>query len=76
MLNNHRISILADTVVDDTKIASFTASLDATTGDMTLATRHIDKEACKTYREVVRRDQKTFEDRAYSIQDYIRSVAE
>ena len=74
MLINHKISILADTVVDDIKIASFSASLNADTGDMTLSSRHIDKEACKINRDIVREDQKKFEDFAYSLQDHVKEV--
>lgn len=76
MLSNHKISIIADTIVDDVKIASFSASLDVDTSNLTLGIRHINKEACKNNRDMIRDDQKKFEDFAYSLQDYIKEVNE
>lgn len=76
MLNNHKISIIAESVVDGVKIASFSASMDANTAELRLGVNHIDREACKNNRDIVRDDQKTFEDFAYSLQDYIKEVNE
>lgn len=73
MLANNRITIMADTVVDETKIASFGAIINVTDNmDLSLTMRHIDKHACKTHRDIVRADQKEFEDYAYSLQDKLR----
>lgn len=71
MLSNNRITIVADSVVGENKIASFGAILNVETADLSLTTRHIDKEACKVYRDEVREDQKSFEDYAYSLQDML-----
>ena len=76
MLNNHKISIIAESVVDGVKIASFSASMDANTAELRLGVSHIDREACKNNRNIVRDDQKKFEDFAYSLQDYIKEVTE
>ena len=72
MLTNTRITIVADTIVDEVKIASFGAILNAETNDLSLTTRHIDKEACKIHRDIVRADQTEFEDYAYSLQDMLK----
>lgn len=72
MLSNNRITIVADSVVGENKIASFGAILNIDNMDLSLTTRHIDKDACKIYRDVVREDQKEFEDYAYSLQDMLK----
>lgn len=72
MLSNTRITIVAETVVDDVKIASFGAILNTDTNDLSLTTRHIDKEACKIHKDIVRADQAEFEDYAYNLQDLLK----
>ena len=69
MLSNHKVTITADTFIDDVKIANHNAMLNMTTNDLIMNTRYIDKEACKINRDVVRDDQKDFEDFVYSLQD-------
>lgn len=76
MLNNHKISIIAESNVDGVKIASFSASLDVKTAELRLGTNYIDREACKNNRDTVRYDQKKFEDFAYSLQDSVKEVDE
>jgi hypothetical protein len=73
MLNNKRITILADTIVGDAKIASFGAILDTVTMELSLTSRHVDKEACKVHRDTVRADQHEFEDYAYALQDVLKA---
>lgn len=72
MLSNTRITIVADTVVDEAKIASFGAILNLDNMELSLTTRHIDKEACKVHKEIVRADQAEFEDYAYALQDQLK----
>lgn len=72
MLTNTRITIVADTVVDEVKIASFGAILNTETNDLSLTNRHIDKEACKIHKDIVRVDQAAFEDYAYNLQDMLK----
>lgn len=76
MLNNKRMTIIADTIVDDAKIATYGAILDLITGELSLTTRNIDNDACKTYKDVVRADRAEFEDFAYMLQDTIVPKAE
>ena len=76
MLNNKRMTIIADTVVDEAKIATYGAILDLITGELSLTTRNIDNDACKTHKEVVRADRAEFEDFAYMMQDMIAPKAE
>jgi hypothetical protein len=73
MLTNKRMTLVSDVVVDDVKIASFGAIIDLDTNDISLTSRHIDKDACKVHRDVVRADQKEFEDYAYSVQDMVKN---
>lgn len=72
MLDNHKINIIADTVIDGVKVATYSASLDVATDNLTLGVRHVDKESCKLNRDLVREDQKKFEDFAYSLQDMLK----
>lgn len=72
MLANTRITIVADTVIDENKIASFGAIINTDTNDLSLTTRYVDKEACKVHRDVVRADQAAFEDYAYALQDQLK----
>lgn len=74
MLTNKRITIVADTEID-TKIATYGAVIDVEKMDMSMTSRYIDKEACKTYRDMVRADQADFEDAAYEIQEMLNSMA-
>lgn len=72
MLTNTRITIVAETVVDDVKIASYGAILNTTTNELSLTTSRIDKEACKIHKDTVRADQAAFEDYAYELQDLLK----
>ena len=76
MLNNKKITIVADSNVDDVKIATFGAVLDINNMELSMTGRYIDKDACKSYRDIVRADQAAFEDYAYSLQDILRGVDE
>lgn len=68
MLSTKKITISADTVVGEAKIATHAAILDIEKNDLSLYCRQIDKEACKEYKEVVRADRAEFEDFAYAMQ--------
>lgn len=74
MLTNKRITIVADTTVDEVKIATYGAILNTETGEMALTARNIDNHACKVYKEMVRTDRAEFEDFAYAIQDAVLST--
>ena len=76
MLNNQRITIVADTVVDEVKIATYGAILNVETGELSLTNRNIDNDACKVHKDVVRADRAEFEDFAYMIQDTLKPVVE
>lgn len=69
MLTNKRLTIVAETVIDDVKIASYGAVLDLEDMDLSLTSRYIDKSACKVHKDIVRRDNQDFEDYAYAVQD-------
>lgn len=75
MLNNKRITIVADTVVDEAKIATYGAILNAETGDLSLTARNIDNDACRTHKDIVRADRAEFEDFAYMLQDLVKPEA-
>ena len=76
MLSNQRITIVADTVVDEVKIATYGAILNVETGELSLTNRNIDNEACKVHKDIIRADRAEFEDFAYMIQDNLRAVSE
>lgn len=73
-LSNNRLTIVADTVIDDVKIASYGAILNLEDMRMSLNTRNIDEHACKIHRDVVRVDRASFEDFAYEVQEAVASL--
>lgn len=73
MLSNKRLTIVAETILDDAKIASYGAVLNLENMELSLTSRYLDKEACKVNREIVRADQAEFEDYAYLIQDRLKA---
>ena len=72
MHNGTRLTIVADSVVNDVRIATFGAVLNLEDMELSLTSRHIDKELCKNNRDVVRKDQADFEDYAYDLQDRLK----
>ena len=72
MLNGTRLTIIADSVVNDIRIATFGAVLNLDDMELSLTSRHIDKELCKINRDIVRKDQADFEDYAYDLQDRLK----
>lgn len=75
MLNNKRLTIVAETILDDAKIASYGAILNLDDMDLSLTSRYIDKDTCKFNKEVVRADLAEFEDYAYKVQDKLAALA-
>ena len=73
MMDNKRITIMADTVVNEEKIATYGAILNMETGELSLSYRNINNEACKEHRNVVRDDRAEFEDLAYKLQDMLKA---
>lgn len=73
-LSNNRLTIVADTVIDDVKIASFGAILNLDNMTMSLSARNVDEHACKIYRDVVRADRNAFEDFAYEVQEAVAAI--
>lgn len=67
MVTNKRIAVMADTVVNEKRIASHSAIIGAD-GDISFNTRYLDNEACKEHRDIVREDRAEVEDLAYEAQ--------
>lgn len=72
MLASMRMTIVADSIVDENRLASFGAVLNLDDMELSLTNRYIDKEACKTHRDLVRKDQAAFEDMVYDLQDRMK----
>ena len=72
MLNGTRLTIVAESVVNDIRIATFGAVLNLDDMELSLTSRYIDKELCKINRDIVRKDQADFEDYAYDLQDHLK----
>lgn len=72
ILTNKRITIVAETIVDEVKIASYGAILNMDNGELSLTSRHIDEAACKEHRDIVRAERAEFEDFAYMLQDKLK----
>lgn len=67
-----KILIEGDSVINDKVAAKFVAMVDTNDPkNMSLTTRHIDKEICRQNRDAVREDQSAFEDHVYSIQEQV-----
>ena len=73
MLNTKKITIVADTIIDEAKVATYGAILDVATGELALTARNIDNDAAKTHKDIVRADRAEFEDFAYMIQDLVKA---
>lgn len=71
MLDNKRITIVADSFINDERVATFGAVLDTNNMELSMTGRYINKEFCKVYKDIVRADQAEFEDYAYSVQDML-----
>ena len=67
MLSNQRGTITAETLIDGTRAASYTALLDLTNRKVTLNVVHADD----SYKETTRADQEKFEEKVYPILDQI-----
>lgn len=76
MLTNKKISIVADTLVEGTKIASHAAIINMHTGELNMTSRHIDADACKVHKHFVRKDRSEFEDSVYEIQDILQGMVD
>lgn len=76
MLINKKINILADTILDEKKIATHGAVLDTDKLTVAMSSRNIDNDACKVYRDIVRADRAEFEDFVYDLQDMLKSKYE
>ena len=67
MLSNQRVTITAETLIDGTRAASYTALLDLTNRKVTLNVVHTDD----NYKKTTRADQEKFEEKVYPILDQI-----
>lgn len=74
MLTNNKLTIVADSIIDEERIASFGAIMNLETMELHMTSRYINKDACKLHKDIVRADQAAFEDHAYSIQDMLQGV--
>ena len=66
-LSNKRVTITAETLIDGTRAASYTALLDLTNRKITLNVVHADE----NHKDATRADQEKFEAKAYPILDQI-----
>lgn len=73
MLENKRITITGDTIVDGEKIATFGAILNMDNLELSMTGRYINKDACKLHRDMVNADRMEFEDQAYALQDMLQA---
>ena len=67
MLSNKRITITADSIVNEAKIATHSAILTLDQEEMSLTSRYLDKDACETNETTIKADQQAFEDYVYSL---------
>lgn len=72
-MQSMKITIEAKTMLGEDVIASHVAVLEGDDLEASFYFRQIDKDACKENRELIRKETAEFEDKAYDIQDYMRS---
>lgn len=72
MILNKKIIVEAKTIVDEKPVMGFRALIETTNpNEVTMLPWQINKELCKEYREIVREDQKEFEDYVYKLQEEV-----
>lgn len=76
MLAERKITMEAQTVVDDVAICRHIAVIKPEAGSVSLLRSMLDEVACKNNRVILRADQAQFEDAAYDMLDKMTKVAE
>lgn len=72
MILNQKIIVEAKTIVDEKPVMGFRALIETDNpNEVTMLPWQINKELCKEYREIVREDQKEFEEYVYRLQEQI-----
>lgn len=74
MLTKHKVTVAADTIVNDSVIATHAAIITVDTGKVQFGHRHVNEAACEEFRDIVRSDRAEFEDFAYDLKNTIRSM--
>lgn len=67
MITNKRITIMADSIINDAKIATHSASLTLGEAKMSMTSQYLDKDACEANLEAVKNDQQDFENYVHSL---------
>lgn len=71
MLTNNKIIMESKLVIDEAEVCAFMATINVDKNDISFHHRQIDKALCKEHRDTVRKDQASFEDMAYQIQESV-----
>lgn len=74
MLTNRRLTMTADILVNDTRIAIAGAIVNVEAGTVQFAHKHIDPGACEECRDIVRKECAKFENFAYDIKNDIKGM--
>ena len=75
MLNTKKVTIEAKSVVDGVEVMGFRALFDPEVPDeLSFLHYQINRAACKTHRDIVRKDQQEFEDYAYKFQENVQNT--
>lgn len=73
-LNNKKINMAADSVVNDVKISSFVAAVNLDDFHVQIVERRLDEEAYEEFRNIVRADRAEFEDMVYDIKNDLKGM--
>lgn len=73
-LNNKKLTIAADTIINDTKVVSFGAVMDLATGTMKLFEQRGSDDLMRENRDVIREDRAEFEDFAWAVQADVKGL--
>lgn len=76
MLNNNKLNLSADSVVNDVKICSFVAVVGLDNFRVQIGERRLNEEAYEEYRDIVSDNRKAFEDLVYGVKNTVKEMAE
>lgn len=73
-LSNTKVSVMADTVVDGVKVASYSATVNVDTTEVTVTTRYTSSDAYEAHKAVIEADRDDFVKFAMDVQKSVSTV--
>ena len=73
-LGNKKISVMADTTVDSVKVATYSATVNVDTTEVTVTTRYTSSDAYEAHKAVIEKDRDEFVVFAMDVQKSVSTV--